>query len=589
MRKFALTIAAILVMGSAFGQVWSYDWHGAKDLSNYEGCTLRGNSIYSIGYYQNFYPWFDLDPTSGIDSFPSIGNWNAYVEKMNLSGSYEWSIDLHGRNIHVYDIAVNSLGNIVVGGFSEPVDLDLDPTPNVVGATNSFSQVGFLATYDANGNFISHIEYDFNSWYGYRLAFDEADNLYVAGSFRGLVDFDFTGGSDIRNASSGDGVFLTKLNPTLGQYAWTRTVGELDSLTDVWVQELDISGDKVVLLSSFAGASVDLDPSPSSAIFANASSQPGGNATTISLMDTSGGFLRGGIIGAKLNGFEPWDASISSNGAVSVVGVSLGIDDSLKVMTNGPAIPTIFAKGGEPNLLIHFDSNLDIQWAKVFRSNTFCSFEYLEADSEFIYINGYCYDSLIEIENGIERSIAISQSGVGTRTLVGYQSNGTLMGVEADTLITPVIGNPRAFPKGLEFDSNQNIFILANFNLTVPGEFDLDPGIGVATPMDIDSSINQYGSYILKLNFNGFVNTQKPEAPAKVVAYPNPATQDLRIQSESPFSKVTLQDLQGRVLMSQTFDAVQSHMLDLSAISRGVYLLTIEGEIGRVTSKVVKQ
>ncbi|MBK9448511.1 MAG: T9SS type A sorting domain-containing protein [Bacteroidetes bacterium] len=74
-----------------------------------------------------------------------------------------------------------------------------------------------------------------------------------------------------------------------------------------------------------------------------------------------------------------------------------------------------------------------------------------------------------------------------------------------------------------------------------------------------------------------------------MLVYPNPTTQDLRIQSESPFSKVTLQDLQGRVLMSQTFDAVQNQTLDMSAISSGVYLLTIEGEMGRVTSKVVKQ
>ncbi|MBK9448510.1 MAG: hypothetical protein IPN95_03665 [Bacteroidetes bacterium] len=46
MRKFALTIAAILVMGSAFGQVWSYDWHGACRKVAYHDTKLAGDGLF---------------------------------------------------------------------------------------------------------------------------------------------------------------------------------------------------------------------------------------------------------------------------------------------------------------------------------------------------------------------------------------------------------------------------------------------------------------------------------------------------------------------------------------------------------------
>jgi hypothetical protein len=54
---------------------------------------------------------------------------------------------------------------------------------------------------------------------------DSAGNVYVTGSFNGLVDFqmDF-GGTDLKNSAGGYDIFVAKIN-TDGSYGWTRRMG----------------------------------------------------------------------------------------------------------------------------------------------------------------------------------------------------------------------------------------------------------------------------------------------------------------------------------------------------------------------------
>ncbi len=73
----------------------------------------------------------------------------------------------------------------------------------------------------------------------------------------------------------------------------------------------------------------------------------------------------------------------------------------------------------------------------------------------------------------------------------------------------------------------------------------------------------------------------------KVIVYPNPATNTLTIETESGNSIYQLQDLTGKVLLSGSVTATK-FSLDISALSKGIYLLSlIDGE-QQVNRKVVK-
>lgn len=88
-------------------------------------------------------------------------------------------------------------------------------------------------------------------------------SFFVAGAFKGTVDFDPTAGEDVRSTSlpSDTDGFITKLDAD-GRYAWTRTfVGQgAMSLRGLAAA----SGGAIVAVGSYSG-SVDLDPGASTA------------------------------------------------------------------------------------------------------------------------------------------------------------------------------------------------------------------------------------------------------------------------------------------------------------------------------------
>ena len=72
--------------------------------------------------------------------------------------------------------------------------------------------------------------------------------------------------------------------------------------------------------------------------------------------------------------------------------------------------------------------------------------------------------------------------------------------------------------------------------------------------------------------------------------YPNPVTNHLQIetQANTPLH-FQLTDLQGRVLLNQTWTGQQSQSIDLSHLAQGLYLYTILVDDKRQTGKLVKQ
>lgn len=64
--------------------------------------------------------------------------------------------------------------------------------------------------------------------------------------------------------------------------------------------------------------------------------------------------------------------------------------------------------------------------------------------------------------------------------------------------------------------------------------------------------------------------------------YPNPATDNLRLESQTPLVQVNLTDLAGRVALQQTFRQTQDYVsVDVSGLPSGIYLLEAETEDGR--------
>lgn len=75
----------------------------------------------------------------------------------------------------------------------------------------------------------------------------------------------------------------------------------------------------------------------------------------------------------------------------------------------------------------------------------------------------------------------------------------------------------------------------------------------------------------------------------QLVVFPNPTNDVLNILSPNTMiEKVTVYDIQGRVVATQAIGANTAHV-DLSQLKTAMYLVSVETEAGTVTKRIVKQ
>lgn len=72
-----------------------------------------------------------------------------------------------------------------------------------------------------------------------------------------------------------------------------------------------------------------------------------------------------------------------------------------------------------------------------------------------------------------------------------------------------------------------------------------------------------------------------------MLIFPNPTSQNVLIESNNKISKVKLFNMVGQLILVKETNQ-QSIKLDLSQLSRGTYLVSVENEFGTETKKVVK-
>jgi outer membrane protein assembly factor BamB len=114
--------------------------------------------------------------------------------------------------------AADGHGNVVVGGrFFATADFGGGP---ITSPSNNWQ--AFVAKYDGNGKFLwMHSFGDIYEETVGAVACDGDGNVYLAGEFRGTIDF---GGGPIESAPNGGDLFVAKLAPD-GSHLWSRRFG----------------------------------------------------------------------------------------------------------------------------------------------------------------------------------------------------------------------------------------------------------------------------------------------------------------------------------------------------------------------------
>jgi len=262
----------------------------------------------------------DLNPGAGQFTVTAVGQ-EAFLLKLDTNGNFMWAKHWGGKSSsaanNIYAIALDSSGNIIIGGSFEGTN-DLNPGTETFNVTPSGTGTGdaYITKLNASGEFLWAVVIGGEIYYTDKvkaLAVDGSNNIVASGPFYG-TDSAF----NLQNS----GNFYIKLDAS-GNLIWSKQTegyGEVESQS----LKLDAAGNAYI--TGRFGGTRDFDPGPD--IF-NLTCSSGYSDIFILKLDASGNFVWAKGFGgsASLPGDSGNSIVLDNNGYLYTTGTYVGSGD----------------------------------------------------------------------------------------------------------------------------------------------------------------------------------------------------------------------------------------------------------------------
>lgn len=357
---------------------------------------------------------------------------------------------------------------------------------------------------------------------GTSLATDNLDNVYTAGTFDGIADFDPSNlSTDLLTSKGLEDIFLSKMNAK-GEHLWVKQIAGT-GIDQVHHLKLDPSGN-IYLVGSFQGT-IDMDPGPgTSNLISN-----GSNDVFLAKYDVNGsllwaksfgssdddqgigldvsassvaitGYFRGNIDFDASNPLAQHSASAQSDifvahfdllgnynwshsigGPSDEEGKSVRIDKSGNVLIAGffnnsvdfnPGVGTSFkaASGGRDAFLVKFSPSGMFSWVKTFGGNGLeCVQTVLTDESNNIISVGY-YTSITDFDPMPAVDFYLNPGSLSSIFIQKLDSNGNFLWAKGFN------GYIQSYSQSAALDHLGNIYLTGYFNSSV----DFGTGSGIS-------------------------------------------------------------------------------------------------------------
>ncbi len=237
--------------------IWSRTWGGIGGEKARSITTDNDGNVYVTGGYS----WtVDFNPGVEVEEHTSNGGHDIFVSKFDSDGNFQW-VNGWGSSLAEWghDIVADALGNIYATGHFY-LTVDFDPGLDEDIHTSKGLQDIFVSKFNSNGDFlwaitVGGVGHDA----GNGIDVDTSNNIYIAGSFHDLVDFDPGSGVAMQASNGGYDAFLSKYKSD-GSYSWALTWG---GIYDDWSYGLKIDNSDNILVDGVFQDIVDFYPGPS--------------------------------------------------------------------------------------------------------------------------------------------------------------------------------------------------------------------------------------------------------------------------------------------------------------------------------------
>jgi hypothetical protein len=446
--KLLFLCLLINISFNGYSQSFNYVWHQGSNLTgNGRAVDLVAkpdNSLLVLYRAGNY----DVDPSR----YAMITN-GCTVAKYDQQRHLLWHVSLGGDPSRITE---DNVGNIYIYGNTN-ASFDADPGPGVVTMNPAAQTSGYIIQLNSLGQFLWAYEWNCYSSILSSIAFDQNNNLYMYGNFRGTLDTDPGAGINLVS-STGSGnyydIIMMKISPA-------KTVLHTMKLTAPTsyngnTGELFIENNIVYVSGSIYGA-VNFNP------LGTASIQNSGTSTTRAFLakyDTS-------LIFKNL---ALWDATnsphISSAGLGNVI---VSGDCNFTFDANPSATINMTTNAGL--YTISLDTALNYHWnfslsMAIYTSSIYRVVENIDGD---ILILGD-FRNTIDLDPGAGNfSLTSASSPTPDAFLALYASNGNFKtGIKVSSSFLKNI-------KNITIGQGKRIFLPLGYR----GATDVDPGAGV--------------------------------------------------------------------------------------------------------------
>ena len=299
MKKLFYLLITILLLcacpfffgGTTSAQTYEWAFNVPEIGGNNSGLGIAtdpaGNGdVYVTGIFRDT---ADFDPSGNTANLIANGAYDAFVAKYDIDGNYMWAFNLGGtsNNDSGNGITTDVSGNVYVTGIFWGT-ADFDPSGNTANLTSNGNADIFVATYDANGNYLWAFNVGGGNYdVGNDIAIDTAGSgdVYITGYFTGAADFDPSGNTANLTSNGNHDVFVAKYDAT-GSYLWAFNVGGIfdDYGRGIYT---DPAGSGAVYVCGRFQNTADFDPSGNTASLTS----NGGTDFFVAKYDSTGNYL----------------------------------------------------------------------------------------------------------------------------------------------------------------------------------------------------------------------------------------------------------------------------------------------------------
>ena len=492
-RILLVIVLCVMVILRVNAQIPGFEWARNMGGTSQNWCssvtTDPSGNVLLAGFFSGT---TDFDPGPGVYNLTSKGSDDIFVEKLDANGNLLWACSFGDTAMdRSFSLTVDAYGNVYLTGFFKyKVDFDPGPGTYFLQAHNSSTEA-FVLKLNSAGNFVWAKQMGSSSStgaaLGYGITLDAGRNVYLCGSFIGIIDFNPGEVVYSLTGSGGYDGFIEKLDEN-GNFIWVKQLTGAGAVYP-WSIKTDLSGN-VYTIGTFVGTN---DFNPASKVTFSMTSISGNTSDIfVEKLDANGNFAWAKQIGGTDTKWG-WSLALDAAGNIYFTGEFYGTVD----FDPGNAAYNLTSAGQNDIFIEKMDVSGNFKWVKQIGGVSWDAGHDLALDaSGYIYVTGYWYETT-DFDPGPRTHFLTADA---SDDVFIYKSDpaGNMVWV------AQVGGDDYDFGRAITVDPSGNIYTTGGFG---SNPMDFDPsGSGTYSL----SSSGEYDMFVQKLDVSIFYECTLP-------------------------------------------------------------------------------